>query len=273
MGFLVGPDGQVARRWRRFSARGCGTLPVLFEITRPTPNLQEIYLVNVRSISSIFQVTRSLKVYSSYNVAMPLPDLRTATEVSICTGWIFDTDIAKSVNLVTLTLFSGVGGTYQYRLSNAYPRLTRLRLTERLHEGDLNGFSAPALQELHLDFTRGSEFLCVVACKGLPLAKLKKASLASGERIRDLNKEAYLDGIRIFLHVVSHIEVLDLPSVVSQAFVLKLLTIECEDLYQDHDVITSIHGYKTKFGRGEDRPRIVDKFQDHGPLWSLGKDI
>jgi hypothetical protein len=97
----------------------------------------------------------------------------------------------------------------------------------------------------------------VVSCEGLPLEKLRKVSVASRERIRDLHKEAYLNDLRVFLRAASHIEVLDLPSVASQALVLKLLTTECEDLYQDHEVI---HGYETKLGRGEDRLRIVDKF-------------
>jgi hypothetical protein len=219
---------------------------------------QTINLVNVRSIRSRFPVTPSLKVYTSYNVETPLPNLSRATEVSVCTNEAFETAIAKSVNLVKL--FTGLVGTCRYQLSYAYPRLTHLRLPEGLYTGDLDGFSAPALQELHVDFIRGSEFLCVVTCDGVPLGKLRKVSVASRGPIRDLHKEAYLNGLRVFLRAASHIEVLDLPSVVSQALVLKLLTTECEDLYQDHDVIASIHGYETKSGRGEDRLRIVDKF-------------
>jgi hypothetical protein len=112
---------------------------------------------------------------------------------------------------------------------------------------------------LHLDFTRGSEFLCVV--EGLPLAKLKKVSLGSGERIQDLSAEAYLNGVRVFLGAASRIEVLDLPSVVSQTFVLKLLTTQCEDLYQD-------------MRQSSDEGRIDrGSLTNFIALGSLGKDI
>jgi hypothetical protein len=266
LSLLAGNEGDIARHWRKFEILGSYDYIYAddhpYELDKflrfPTPNLCELILININS-EPIFPDAPVLKVISAFNSFIELPDLSSVSELYVNTSVSFESQLPRAFNLVTLHIYPADAHCY-YHLPSTLRNLTVLRLSELLLKDALEGFSAPALQELHLDFGYGSEFSYVADCRGIPLSHLREISLGSPQRTLEPDVRAYKDGLRKFLGAATHIKILRLIDRASTALVLKLLTSDCESLYQEHPVLLNSGGYEIELGR-EDRLSSVNKLR------------
>jgi hypothetical protein len=267
---LSGSNGDNALRWRTFKVNDrhghlyneAGESIIGSFCGYPTPNLRELDLQNFVCLSPIFPVTPSLKVFSSYNVSLPhFPDLTPAIAVDISIDTGTNNALLKAVNTLKLGVkpswtMPSCRGVYQ--LVVPYGRLTALHLSQGLREGGLVQFSAPALQTLSLNFTRGNEFLEVASCKGIPFHQVKTIVIEYKPEFRGVvDLGAYRGGLRHLLCVANSVESLHLKDEMPQTQVLQLLATDLGLLSQDSDVFISVGGYNMKLGQGKDRPTSI----------------
>jgi hypothetical protein len=214
---LTGPQGSIALRWRKFKVNDdarrlydAAGASILGKYCRyPTPNLRELEIRNVVSSRQVFPVTPSLKIFSNFNVHLhSFPDVTSATELHISMDKGFQRALSEASNVVKLEIRLAHFGNGQYRLSAPYMRLTALYLCPGLYEGSLDGFSAPALQELSLRLAQGSEFLEVASCKGIPFHQVKTISIEHNYHLHDSETPGpYCKGLGRFLSFVNSLKV------------------------------------------------------------------
>jgi hypothetical protein len=101
----------------------------------------------------------------------------------------------------------------------------------------------------------------VVSCKGLPLHQLEEVLIEQTGEIQDVGVAEYCDGLRVFLRAIKNIKVLELHDSVPKALVLKLLTTDCESLYQDHTVFLGEEEYGIELGRGNNRITTINELR------------
>jgi hypothetical protein len=115
----------------------------------------------------------------------------------------------------------------------------------------LEGFSAPALQELTLHFEQGGEFQTVVSCEGIPLHRILEVSLETRDEVKDHDLEFYRDKLLLFLRATTQIKVLNSIGYVSDALIVHLL--ESESLYPDHTILLKLSRCAIEVRSGKDR--------------------
>jgi len=170
---LTGQDGEVARRWRKFSA-SCLYHKVLGKyLGIPTPNLQEIRLTHVQINALIFPHTPSLKVFYAHDVILSaFPNLTTAVDVAI-SGFTsaYDQDLVEAPNITTLRLLRFISLT-GYSIARKFRHLKYLEIRGYLSNDEVCHFASPALEQLSLIMYEPSHVHRTLSCKGVPFKQI-----------------------------------------------------------------------------------------------------
>jgi hypothetical protein len=259
---LTGDSGEIARRWRRFVPDNAFIfLPpetLAHCLSFPTPNLENFGLDFLRGDFTILPDTSSLKtVYLRRLAISSLPDLSNVTDLRVDVDKLDEEALAFAVNLVSLNIRQWV----PFKLNGIYAQLETLEIEGMVTEECLESFVAPKLIDLRLAVDRGCDYSHVVACKGIDMKTLKRANIGWPYRIEDDTVAEYLDGVRHFLAAAVNLEVLVLEDTLIASLVLKLLTSDCEQLYQSHALRIVLEEEEMELGQGEDRLPSVNQLR------------
>jgi hypothetical protein len=153
-------------------------------------------------------------------------------------------------------------GNGRYRLTAPYQRLTALHLCPGLYEGCLDGFSAPALQELSLSLARGTEFLEVASCKGIPFHRVKTILIKHEHHLHDsvAAPGPYCEGLSQFLRLVNSLELWERDETIQKP-VLELPARYHQQPCREPVFLLTVRGYKVNLGRGKDRLATVTRLR------------
>lgn len=260
---LAGDSGEIARRWRRFAPNDAFMFlpPRMMArcLSFPTPNLQELELDYLRGDFTILPDTSSLETcYIRHLAISSFPNLSSVTNLTIDVDKPDEEALSLAVNVVDLNIRNWT----PFDLGGTYSRLETLRIEGKLTSNCLKSFSAPKLHNLTLAVDRGCDYSRVVACSGIDMKMLKRVNIGWPYRIEDDTVEEYLCGVRHFLTAAINLEVLDLDCATIASLVLKLLTSDCEWLYQSHVLRITLEEEEMELGQGENRLASVNEFRE-----------
>lgn len=268
---LTGKDGEVARRWRRLIAKDCGTVYwVSTQQSRlakllhfPTPNLEELSLDGLASSLPILPATPSLKKLTfRRNKLSKLPDLSTVLELSVCiSGERYENALVNAVNLVKLDFLSG---SFIYHIRGSYPHLKSITLPGSMYYKSLAGLEAPSLDRLCTSFGWAHQFHGLLACPGVPLQDVRELEIGAEIMSRRAysQHDGYLDALRRFLSATKNVQVLVFTDAFISGVILKLLTGDCEPLYQAHRPLIKLYEHEIHLEQGPARRPSVDKLRN-----------
>lgn len=265
---FVGKAGVTAKRWRTFdvdetsaSALSCIMAGCL---SFPTPNLQELRIDWLRCRHMLLPNTSALKTLSLSKCTLAgLPNLASVTNLQLNYFYVNtmresveDQALASALNVKMMKI-----ETWKpFNLAAKYPNLRSLELCDSVHAGSLAGFCAPMLCDLTLLVKAGRDYLSVVSCTGIQLKNVKKVRIGLHGQT-STNFPDYLEGLRQFLKEVVNLETLIIEQPEVASLVLKLLTDDCEHLFQSHPVRLVLKGHSTELGRGEERLPSINEFR------------
>ena len=260
---LTGDSGEIARRWRCFLPNDAFMfLPpetLAHCLSFPTPNLQEFGLDWLKGDFTILPDTSSLKTLYLRRVTISsFPDLSNVTTLQVDVDKLDEKALAFAPKVVNLNIRQWV----PFKLNGTYTQMETLEIEGTITEECLELFSAPKLSTVTLAVDRGSDYSNVVACKGIDMKNLKQANIGWPYRIEDDTVAKYVDGVRHFLAAAVNLELLVLEDIDIASLVLKLLTSDCEQLYQSHVLRIILEEEEMELGQGEDRLPSVNKLRE-----------
>ncbi|KIM24355.1 hypothetical protein M408DRAFT_331858 [Serendipita vermifera MAFF 305830] len=269
LALLAGPKGEVARRWRSFTAWDPYDEYGFEDRSRffifPTPFLQTFKVHGFSTFPPFLPEVPSLRVfYAIYGNFACLPNLSATVDVTLDPRSNPQSALMKASLLVSLKIqeSNSLLPTYdaQYRLSSSHPHLESLHLTMGLLENGLEGFSVPALKRLSVAFRSGAEFRPILSCRGFPLENLREVTIRLYDPPRQ-HASVYLDGLRQFLYAIKNAVILELWDWYDITMVLKLLEDESQNLFQDHSVTLKIRENEIELSPGCDRVVVINNLR------------
>ncbi|KAG8836187.1 hypothetical protein FRC17_009530 [Serendipita sp. 399] len=256
---LSGPHGEISIRWKSLDASIGRSFAKEERICQflsfPTPSLNSLSLSGVESSGShILPYTPSLQfLYLGFCALARYPSTRNVTHLQLSTSRNSSWDM-RAIAEASLLQELGLDSWYEYTLMPAqYPSLRSLYLRGRIIAGCIRDIVAPNLKELTVLVDDGEGYAHVAECPGIDLGRLDYAQIGWPHYIENASIEMYLQPVRNFLNLATGLKTLEFEDKPMATLVFKLLTTDCQHLFQEHVLTLRLDDESVELGHGERR--------------------